>query len=228
MWEDVSGNARHGVEKYEARSADCYVQPFYTWVEWTYSPSCQVVFSSLPPGWTPVITISVAKTDFETPDKYVSKVIVGDKTVGTNFLIPKRGNEFPNRYMHIAGRPSCDQIMSKFLDDEAAPGVVVDASGQLVVRIETSPARFINFNCYGVIGDPGLPYGLYVRVSIHFTEAKRLREPVKILPGTSSSGNSTTGRIAAVAGASYSQVEFPKKSIPSVFTICSISRYSHA
>jgi hypothetical protein len=50
----------------------------------------------------------------------------------------------------------------------------------------------------------------------------------KILPVTSSSGNSTTGRIAAVAGASYSEVEFPADTIPSVFTICSISRYSHA
>jgi hypothetical protein len=28
-------------------------------------------------------------------------------------------------------------------------------------------------------------------------------------------------------GASYSQVEFPKETIPSVFTICSVSRYSH-
>jgi hypothetical protein len=50
----------------------------------------------------------------------------------------------------------------------------------------------------------------------------------KILTVTSSSGNSTTGRIAALAGASNSQVEFPKETIPSVFTICSISRYSHA
>jgi hypothetical protein len=46
-------------------------------------------------------------------------------------------------------------------------------------------------------------------------------------PVTSSSGNSTNGRITAVAGASYSQVEFPSDTIPSVFTICSISRYSH-
>ena len=43
----------------------------------------------------------------------------------------------------------------------------------------------------------------------------------KIFPVTSSSGNSTTGRIAAV-------VEFPSDTIPSVFTICSISRYSRA
>jgi hypothetical protein len=50
----------------------------------------------------------------------------------------------------------------------------------------------------------------------------------KILTVTNSSGNSTTGRIAALSGASYSQVEFPKETIPSVFTICSISRYSHA
>jgi hypothetical protein len=177
-----------------------------------------VVFSSLPPGWTPVITISVAKTD--SPDKYVSKVIVGGKTVGKNFLkyYGKRGD--------VPLGVECEKIMSKVLDDEVAPGVVVDASGQLVVRIETSPVNFGHWYCYDQNGYGY--YNLYGRVSIHFTEAKRLREPVKILPATSSSGNSTTGPIAAVAGASYSQVEFPKESIPSVFTICSISRYSHA
>jgi hypothetical protein len=47
------------------------------------------------------------------------------------------------------------------------------------------------------------------------------------LPVTSSSGNSTTGRITALTGASGSKVEFPSDTIPSVFTICSISRYSH-
>ena len=103
----------------------------------------------------------------------------------------------------------------------------MDASGRLVVRIETSPASFNYFHSECWVND-GRPVSLYVRVSVHFTEAKRLRDPVKILPATSSSGNSTTGRIAAVAGASYSQVEFPKETIPSVFTICSISRYSHA
>jgi hypothetical protein len=49
----------------------------------------------------------------------------------------------------------------------------------------------------------------------------------KIFPVPSSSGNSTTGRIPAVTGASGSQVEFPSDTIPSVFTICSLSRYSH-
>ncbi len=94
----------------------------------------------------------------------------------------------------------CDKKMSKVLDDEAAPGVVVDASGQLVVRIETSPINFYPWNCYdhNGYGYYEKAYALYVRVSIHFTEAKRLREPVKILPATSSSGTSTTGRITAV------------------------------
>ncbi len=195
---------------------------FQTWLSsHSFSPSCQVVFSSLPPGWTPVITISVAKTDFESPDKYVSKVIVGDKTVGTDYLKydGKRGGG-------AQWGGSCDSIMLKVLDDEAAPGVVVDALGQLVVRIETSPAYFGYWNCYGQNGYGY--YSLYVTVSVHFTEAKRLRETVKILPVTSSSGNSTTGRIATLAGSSNSRVEFPKETIPSVFTICSISRYSHA
>jgi hypothetical protein len=179
-----------------------------------------VVFSSLPPGWTPVITISVAKTDFESPDKYLSKVIVGGKTVETKKL------KYDGKKGNVPWGVECDKIMSKVLDDEAAPGVVVDASGQLVVRIETSPVHYNGWYCYEKNGY-GV-YALYVRVSIHFTEAKRWREPVKILPATSSSGNSTTGRITSVVGASYSQVEFPKESIPSVFTICSISRYSHA
>jgi hypothetical protein len=109
------------------------------------------------------------------------------------------------------------------LDDEAAPGVVVDASGQLVVRIETSPVNFGHWYCYDQNGYGY--YNLYGRVSIHFTEAKRLREPVKILPATSSSGTSTTGRITAVVGASYSQVEFPKETIPSVFTILVIFKF---
>jgi hypothetical protein len=236
MWHDVSGNARHGVEKYEARSAECFQQRDQWHIYTAYSPSCQVVFSSLPPGWMPVITISVAKTDFESSDKYVSKVIVGGKTVGTGYLKydGKRG-------AGAQPREECDSIMSKILDDEVAPGVVVDASGQLVVRIETSPATFGYWTCYDK--DRRVPctgkarncaqegsgdYVLYARVSIHFTEAKRVREPVKILPVTSSSGNSTTGRIAALSGASYSQVEFPKDTIPSLFTICSISRYSLA
>jgi hypothetical protein len=156
---------------------------------------------------------------FDSPDNYVSKVIVGDKTVATGLL----------RYKPAASwGESCDQLSwVKILDDETAP-VVVDESGELVVRIETS-GWYNYLRCRNENSNYNY-YHLYAKVSIHFTDAdaKRFTEPVKILPGTNSSGNSTTSRFAAVAGADYSRVEFPNETIPSVFTICSTSRYSHA
>jgi len=220
-WQDVSGNARHGVSKYEAQTKECTVELTDWYWNGVYSPVCEVVFSSLPPGWTPVVTISINGNNFDSPDKYVSKVIVGDKTVATDFLWNKPA-------MSWDWDGSCDQLSwSKILDDETAP-VVVDKSGELVVRIETSSATYNLLNCRKESST--YYYNLYAKVSIHFTDAdaKRFTEPVKILPGTNSSGNSTTSRFAAVAGADYSRVEFPNETIPSVFTICSTSRYSHA
>ena len=217
-WQDVSGNARHGVTKYEAQSKECTVG-IYNW-DGAYSPVCEVIFSSLPSGWTPVVTISILAPNFNPPDKYVSKVIVGDKTVATGLLKYKRSG------VAMSWDESCDQqSWAKILDDETAP-VVVNKSGELVVRIETSPGTYSPFGCKK---EYNLYFHLYARVSIHFTDAdaKRFTEPVKILPGTNSSGNSTTSRFAAVAGADYSRVEFPNETIPSVFTICSTSRYSH-
>ena len=219
-WQDVSGNARHGVAKYEAQSKECWTEVTGSGV---YSPVCEVVFSSLPPGWTPVVTISILASNFDSPDKYVSKVIVGDKTVATGLLRYKPAMSTDRYYQ------SCDQLSwAKILDEETVP-VVVDKSGELVVRIETSPERYNDLRC--LKENSGYYYYHFnAKVSIHFTDAdvKRFTEPVKILPGVNSSGNSTTSRFAAVAGADYSRVEFPNETIPSVFTICSTSRYSHA
>jgi hypothetical protein len=87
--------------------------------------ACTVVFTSLPVGSRPLITIEVANTDFDGSDEYVSRVVVGGQTIGTNYLTSGG----------LATR--CD-VMSKIVDAQAAPAGTVSAAGELVVRIETS------------------------------------------------------------------------------------------
>ena len=52
----------------------------------TSSPACQVVFSSLPPGSNPTITIEIANSNFWMQRNYVSKVIVSAKTIAQDLL----------------------------------------------------------------------------------------------------------------------------------------------
>ena len=90
-------------------------------------PACQVVFTSLSAGSRPLITIEVANSDFNSAYEYVSRVLVGNQTIGTNYLAS--GGE----------QCRCD-VMSKIVDAQVAPAGTVSASGDLVVRIETSSA----------------------------------------------------------------------------------------
>ena len=107
--------------------------------------ACTVVFTSLPVGSRPLITIEVAISDFAQESEYVSRVVVGGQTIGTNYLtsggLQKR----------------CD-VMSKIVDAQAAPAGTVSAAGELVVRIETSSEVNIN-PCSGT-------WYLYAQVSI--------------------------------------------------------------
>jgi len=89
------------------------------------APACEVVFTSLPVGSRPLITIEVANTDFDGSDEYVSRVVVGGQTIGTNYLTSGGLQE------------RCD-VMSKIVDAQAAPAGTVSAAGELVVRIELS------------------------------------------------------------------------------------------
>lgn len=71
----------------------------------------------------------------------MSKVIVGDNTVATGLLRYKPAMLSMDEMYY----KSCDQLSwAKILDEETAP-VVVDKSGEVVVRIETSPARYNNY-----------------------------------------------------------------------------------
>ena len=87
--------------------------------------ACEAVFSSLDPQSTLTITIEIANTDFASSSEYVSAVIVGGQTIGTNYLTT--GGEDDN----------CPK-MSRILDAEALPAGVVSVDGALTVRIETS------------------------------------------------------------------------------------------
>ena len=91
----------------------------------TFGPACEVVFTSLPVGSRPLITIEVANSDFRGDTEYVSRVVVGGQTIGTNYLAS-------------GGLDSRCDVMSKIVDAQAAPAGTVSAAGELVVRIETS------------------------------------------------------------------------------------------
>ena len=92
----------------------------------TPAPACQVVFTSLPVGSRPLITIEVANSDFGDGSEYVSRVVVGGhQTIGT-------------KYLASGGLDVRCDVMSKIVDAQAAPAGTVSAAGQLVVRIETS------------------------------------------------------------------------------------------
>jgi len=91
-------------------------------------PTCEVVFSSLP-AFTGLssffITIEIANSDFGSSNEYVSAVLVGGQTLGTDFLKDDGADN------------QCDK-MSRILDLTAVPIGAVSSGGDLTVRIEAS------------------------------------------------------------------------------------------
>ena len=91
-------------------------------------PTCEVVFSSLP-AFTGLssffITIEIANSDFGSSNEYVSAVLVGGQTLGTDFLKDDGADN------------QCDK-MSRILDLTAVPIGAVSSAGDLTVRIEAS------------------------------------------------------------------------------------------
>ena len=73
------------------------------------------------------ITIEIANSDFESSSEYVSAVIVGGHTFGTDYLVS--GGEDDN----------CGKL-SKIVDSEVLPVSALSESGDLEIRIETSSA----------------------------------------------------------------------------------------
>ena len=110
------------------------------------APACQVVFTSLSRPSSLTVTIEVANTDFASSDEYVSAVVAGGQTIGTNYLTT--GGEDDN----------CAK-MSRIVDEQEIPASLVSSDGELVVRIETSLTVF-DHACDGSY--------LYARVSLHF------------------------------------------------------------
>eukprot|EP00802_Teleaulax_amphioxeia_P019381 Tamp_19612.p1 GENE.Tamp_19612~~Tamp_19612.p1 ORF type:complete len:283 (-),score=28.35 Tamp_19612:58-906(-) len=84
-------------------------------------PTCEVVFSSLP-AFTGLssffITIEIANSDFGSSNEYVSAVLVGGQTLGTDFLKDDGADN------------QCDK-MSRILDLTAVPIGAVSSAGDL-------------------------------------------------------------------------------------------------
>ena len=91
----------------------------------TSAPACEIVFSSIPLHSRVTITVEVANTDFSSSTEYISALIVGGQTIGTEHL--KADGE----------DGKCDKL-SKILDAVALPADVVSAAGEIAVRIETT------------------------------------------------------------------------------------------
>ena len=91
-------------------------------------PTCEVVFSSLPASTglsSFFITIEIANSDFGSSNEYVSAVLVGGQTLGTDFLKDDGTDNQCNK-------------MSRILDLTAVPIGAVSSAGDLTVRIEAS------------------------------------------------------------------------------------------
>jgi hypothetical protein len=203
MWQDVSGNARHGVK----------VDGF----NGNSDPDTKVIVV-----FTDPVTARYVRIRPRTWNEWISMragLLIGQATEVVPYERLEYSSIWGNSPHHRQGMLDSPQGWSPGSHDL-----------NQWIQMDAGQVKVIN----GVVtqGRQDMGYWItsyFIETSIDgftwFTVSKTL---TKILTVTSSSGNSTNGRITAVAGASYSQVEFPKETIPSVFTICSISRYSHA
>jgi hypothetical protein len=91
-------------------------------------PTCEVVFSSLPSSTgisSFFITVEIANSDFSSEGEYISAVILGNQTLGRD-------------YLKFDGADNQCNKMSKILDLAAVPMGTVSSAGELFVRIEAS------------------------------------------------------------------------------------------
>ena len=207
MWQDVSGNARHGVKTDSS------------WFNGNSDRSTKVTVAFTDPATARYVRIR--PRTWTTHICMRAGLLIGKATE----VVPYERLEYSSTFGNeVKGTGLHGQGM---LD---SPEAWCAASNDLNqwIKMDAGQVKVIN----GVVTQGHQPYDNWV--TSHFIEISSDGNTwfsatlPKIFPVTSSSGNSTTGRIPAVTGASYSQVEFPSHTIPSVFTICSISRYSHA
>jgi hypothetical protein len=91
-------------------------------------PTCEVVFSSLSRSTglsSFLITVEIANSDFSSEGEYISAVILGNQTLGRD-------------YLKFDGADNQCTNMSKILDMAAVPVDTVSSAGELIVRIEAS------------------------------------------------------------------------------------------
>jgi hypothetical protein len=205
MWQDVSGNARHGVKTdWLNGNSDRNTKVI---VAFTDPPTARYV-RIRPRTWTNHITMRAG-------------LLIGQATEVVSYDRLEYSSTYGN---HPKGSGDCGRGMLDSAEGWCAGYLDLNQW----IQMDAGQVKVIN----GVVTQGSQRNNQWV--TSYFIEASSDGNTwfsttlPKILPVTSSSGNSTTGRIPAVAGASYSLVEFPSDTIPSVFTICSISRYSRA
>jgi hypothetical protein len=202
MWQDVSGNARHSVKTHFNGNSDRNTKVIVAFTD----PVTARYVRIRPRTWTNWISMRAG-------------LLIGQATE----VVPYERLEYSSTAFNHPKGIGCGQGM---LD---SPWAWCAASNDLNqwIQMDTGQVKVIN----GVVTQGRQDYDQWV--TSYFIETSSDGNTwfsatlTKILPVTISPGNSTTGRIASVVGTS-SQVEFPSDTIPSVFTICSISRYSYA
>jgi hypothetical protein len=200
MWQDVSGNARHGVGFNGNSDRNTKVMVAFT------DPATVRYVRIRPRTWTDHISIRAG-------------LLIGQTTVVVPYERLKYsstwGNE-PKGTGHGQGMLDSPQAWSAGSND-LNQWIQMDAGQEKVINgVVTQGRQEADQWVTSYLIETSIDGNTWFSTTL-----------TKIFPVASSSGNSTTGRIAALTGTSGSIVGFPSDTIPSVFTICSISRYSH-